>query len=488
MDKLNLALPGNPRYQPGVLQQEIGYDYLYQPCIEVEIAGLQTLGDIGIIPAQDIRLLTPRLTQELMEITTTQVDQIERKITKHDIRALVRKIQEILPPQIGRWVHIPFTSYDVLDTARALMYKRVHQKVIKPILLEIIYLFAESVRKYANQLQIGRTHGQHALPITVGFWLARTLNRIMYNFVKADEYADSLVGKISGAVGAYNAQYHLQILSKCGEKSFEERVLEKLGLKPAIISSQVLPPEQMTYYLFSIAMLSSAFAQFGNDCRHLMRTEIDEIREQFEVDQDGSSTMAHKRNPINFEGLVGDWKKNKAELLKVMDTLVTEHERDLTDSRVVRDFPVMLVNLVTQMNTLLKKDKSEKSFMARIQVIEESLKRNFDLSANLVLAEPFYIALQMAGYEGDAHGLVKNLSNAAREQGIPLIEAAWQVADQKAQPDLMEFLLFQALSDIPDEVKDLLCNPSQYTGLASEKAFQIASAAEDLLNKYDYNA
>jgi len=189
-------------------------------------------------------------------------------------------------------------------------------KKSKTIAKRTVSLLADLVEKFASQVQIGRTHGQHALPITVGFWLATILQRILYNWKQMEVYSEGLVGKISGAVGAYNAQVGLQLEQRCGSKTFEDRVLEKLGLSPAKISTQILLPEPLAYFLFSCVITSASFGQLGRDCRHLMRTEIAEVMESFEKDQVGSSTMAHKRNPINFENIEGMWLKTKMNLVK----------------------------------------------------------------------------------------------------------------------------------------------------------------------------
>ncbi|MAG28853.1 hypothetical protein CL632_01755 [bacterium] len=180
------------------------------------------------------------------------------------------------------------TSYDPLDTGSAWLYKKVHSEAIQPALHEVISLFALRIRELADQPQIGRTHGQHALPITVGFWLASIEDRIKYNTGKLSLHADELVGTISGPVGAYNAQVHLGIAERCGTKSFEHRVLEKLGIKPAPISTQIAPPDPLAYFLFSAALVTQNIAQFGRDCRQLMRTEIGEITEKKEVGVVGS--------------------------------------------------------------------------------------------------------------------------------------------------------------------------------------------------------
>ena len=468
----NLSLPGNPRYQPKDLQSVFGYDNLFCAVAEVEIATLKTLADIGIIAAADIASLTPAVEQELLAITTTEVDDVERRVTRHDIRAWVRIAQSKVEPGLRRWIHVPLTSYDALDTARALQFVRGHQ-VVRRLTDKVVGLFVEQVNAFAPKPQIGRTHGQHALPITVGFWLATILNRIVANIQSANSAAERLKGKISGAVGVYNAQLGLGIVARSGDKSFEARVLEKLGLEPAPISTQILPPEPLADYLFACVKLSAAFGQFGRDGRHLMRTEIAELGEPFERGQVGSSTMAHKRNPINFENLEGTWIKNQVEFGKVLATMVSEHQRDLVGSPVARDFPTIVINLVNQLNTLLR-EADGKPFLSRLSIDEASLERNFDAQGDAILAEPIYIALQMAGYDGDAHELVNHIAlPRSRQKGVTLLEAAqWALQQESAD---------QVWSRIPPETIDMLGKPVTYTGAAAAKALEVARRAEAYL-------
>lgn len=471
----NLTLPGNPRYQPKQLVEYFGYDNLMQTLFEVELAGLDVLADIGLIPRNDYMLLVPDIRGRILEIRTSQVDEIERKITKHDVRAAVRLMQDVLPPPLRRWVHIPFTSYDPLDTGRSLQFLRVQRFVIDPMTVKIAKQMGAFTREFADQVQIGRTHGQHALPITVGFWFATILNRVLTNLQEMNKRAGQLVGKISGAVGAYNAQVHLGISALCGNVSFEERVLAKLGLKPAQVSTQILPPEPLAHYLFAVLLQTAAFAQLGRDCRHLMRTEIGEIAEGFSEGQVGSSTMAHKRNPINFENMEAMLKKNIGEFVKVLLTFISEHQRDLTDSAVFRDFPILVVNLANQLNTLGRVDPvSGKTFLQRITVDRSACWRNFNQSANVILAEPVYIALQLSGYEGDAHELVNRvLVPNASEFGTSLIAEA--VRQSQADERLSE-----TIKNIPPEVVQLLHHPEQYVGAAKEQALKVAMWVENL--------
>jgi adenylosuccinate lyase len=467
---------------------------------------MRTLAEIGIIPKVDIASLTPAVEQELLAITTTEVERVEKtdtpeygKKTSHDIRAWVRIAQSKVDPGLQRWIHVPLTSYDALDTARALQFVRGHE-IVRKLTDRVVGHFIERVYTLASTPQIGRTHGQHALPITVGFWFATILSRILTNVQSANDAAEKLVGKISGAVGAYNAQVDLGIERRAQQaiakeqseeigyrvpQSFEGLVLRRLGLKPAPISTQILPPEPLADYLFACVKLSAAFGQFGRDGRHLMRTEIAELGEPFEKGQVGSSTMAHKRNPINFENLEGTWIRNQVEFGKVLATMVSEHQRDLVGSSVARDFPTIVVNLVNQLNTLLR-ETGGKSFISSISVDEASLRRNFEVQGDAILAEPIYIALQMAGYEGDAHELVNHTAMPySKKHGVSLLEATRLALTRHPEPiddPLAGPAHWDLWEKIPPETLRMLEKPETYTGAAVAKAHEIAKAAEAYLD------
>jgi len=468
MSEKNLMLPGNPRYQPKSLQEYFGYDNLYRNVGRVEIANLKVMAEIGLMPQETAELLTSEVVKNILALTTTQIEETERRVTKHDIRAWVHEASKLVSPELARWLHVMLTSYDALDTARTLQFLQAHYQVVQPAVVRVMRILVGLVRTHADTLQVGRTHGQHALPITVGFWLATLLYRIFYNYQKMQLHASELVGKISGAVGACNAQVGLGALEKCGALSYEERVLEKLGLKPAPISTQILPPDPLAYYLYSCAMLSASLAQLGRDCRNLMRTEINEVAEKFVPGQSGSSTMAHKRNPVNFENLEGMWIRTKNEFGKVMDTLMSEHQRDLTGSSVARDFPTIIVNLVQQLNTLLREDQGA-TFLENLSFNKEACVQNFGLSRHVLLSEPLYIAIQMAGYTGDGHDLVNHtLVPRAQLSGKLLAEVATEYAQEST-------VFAEAWNNIPADVVALLYKPELYTGLAVRKALQIAA-------------
>lgn len=470
----NLALPGNPRYQPKELVSYFGYDNLYRGVGEVELATLTTLAKLGKIPPEQANQLTPALREAVLEeITTSQVDEIERRDTKHDIRAWVRCAQQIFEQhgagELGRWLHVPLTSYDALHTGRILLYLRAWRQALRPSGILIMKFLAQLVELHASKTQVGRTHGQHALPITVGFWLATLLHRISYNMLCMQRAADNLVGKISGAVGAYNAQIGLQFDTQGCRPTFEERVLAELQLRPAPISTQILPPEPLAYFLHAACMLSASLGQFGMDCRHLMRTEIREVAEPRKPGAVGSSTMPHKINPAVLEGLQGAWLRNKSEYAKVFDALNSEHQRDLVGSALERDFPIILVNLQYQFNNLLRPDKDGVAFLSGLVINEQALHHNLQLQANVFLAEPLYIALVAAGYKHDAHKLVaERLTPQAQANGTMLVDECARLAET-------DEVVREAWQRIPTEIVQLLRQPEQYVGRAAEKAREIAA-------------
>lgn len=470
---LNLMMPGNPRNQPKDLQKWFGYDNTAGFYVQVQLASMRTLHEFGIITDADMALLTPEIEQKLGEITTTQNDDVERRITNHDIRALVHIIQGIMPEPLRRWVHVPMTSYDVIDTARAYQYSFAHQHVVRPKIIPVLSVLKGHAEVHRSTVQIGRTHGQHALPITFGFWIATIMSRLLYNMGQADTFNAGLVGKIAGAVGAYNAQTGLGIFERNGMR-FEDRVLGRLGLKPAWISTQIVPPEPLGYYLYSMLMLSGAFGQFGRDGRNLMRTEIAELSEPFEKGQVGSSTMAHKRNPLNFENIEGTFFKNVGEYVKVLMTVISEHQRDLVGSTISRDFPAIVINAVSQMDTLMRPNKAGVPFLTRVKVNAEACKKNAQSSGDTILAEPLYLALQMNGYRGDAHKLIN-------EEAMAFVSPVCNLymAIEFLMEDNQE--LAEAWNRIPAEMKALFSNPENYVGRAAEQTDAICARVQDYI-------
>lgn len=472
-DRFRIEMPGNPRYQPQSLVPYFGYDNLARYLIMVEWALLEALVDIKVIPKEEASLLTYELKESLIStITTTALDERE-KITKHDIRALVQLMQENMPEPLRKWVHYTATSYDIIENARIIAYKRAFREVTLPTLIDLIENLSFKAGEFASVVQIGRTHGQHALPITAGFWLATLLNRVVDSAQNLIEVENHLEGKFSGAVGANNAQVSLGLEKRAQEyfsMTFEKVVLSKLNLNPSIISTQILQPNPLARFLFGHVLASGDLAQFGRDGRNLQRTEISEVAEKFVAKQVGSSTMAHKRNPISFENTEGMFEIVKAEYLKVLACLVSDHQRDLVGSSVMREFPTIVVLLQHQLERMNR-------VIPNMVVDKIALEKNFSNSAELIMAESLYLILQLYGYAGDAHELVNRiLIPNAQRSGRPLIEELVRLSlnDQNIE---------HVLAQIPKEMTDILRNPHKYIGKAEIKTMEVVKRANDFVKE-----
>ena len=478
-----LIMPGNPRYQPDSIIPFWGYDNLVKPLVDVEWALLKVLVKLETIPPEAAIYLTEDVLQKLhVEITTTLQDAIENGITHHDIVALVEAMKEALRRILGeekaslfdRYIHLLATSYDIIDSARILAYKQTFCKATLPSMMILISSLREKVLKFSKTVQVGRSHGQHGEPITVGFWLATILERMVNITEHMITNESELKGKFSGAMGACNSQAALGIEKKTQKmfgKSFEEIVLEELGLEPGPISTQILLPEPLARFLFEYTLLSGALAQLGTDIRQLARSEIKEVIEGFTKDQAGSSAMSHKRNPIRSEGVVGLHTIIKSEFHKVMDTLLSEHNRDATGMSVMREFPGIVVFVQKQIDVMNK-------VIPDLYINKEALKRNFDMNRHLILSEEVHLALILAGYKGDAHHFVNHtLVPISESSGNHLIDELLKLAAEDTE-------LATAVRNIPPRLIELLRSPENVTGKAEDKALAVALKAKTFIDRY----
>ncbi len=378
----------------------------------------------------------------------------EEKTTRHDIKALVNTIKSSLSDEAKPYVHFGATSYDVIANAQVLQLKDVTEEIIIPRLSKLIKTLSELAEKYADTPQIGRTHGQHGVPISFGFAMAEYVSRLNNTQNALKNLSSELKGKFSGAVGAYNA---LSIFVEDPLK-FEESVLSKVGLRPAEYSTQIAPPEQLIRLIDEYTILSGIMSNLGHDMRHLQRSEISEIREKFEEGQAGSSTMAHKRNPWNFENVVSMHKLVLGQMTSANLNIASEHQRDLTDSASSRFYvlvPAIVSNMISRLNKV----------MPKIEVDEEAMKRNLDLSKGAIAAEPLYLLLEKYGHVS-AHEVAKQISQQSLENGISLFEAASQ--NSEIQPYWTKF---------SDKEKEIIKHPQQhYLGLSAAKTRQIINS------------
>lgn len=260
--------------------------------IRVEIALLKALAKLGYLSEDSVR----RTAEKARKITPERVKEIEAEI-KHDVMALVRAIAEVA--EDDRWIHFGATSNDIIDTAVATQL-RDSIKILEIKLAKLALKLAEKAEKYRDLVCLGRTHGQAALPTTYGFRFALWASEVKRHLERLEEMKKRiLVGQMSGAVGTQAA------FGKEGLK-IEEEVMRLLNLKPAEISSQVIPRDIYCEYVSFLAIVAATLEKIATNIRLLQRAETAEVFERFEKEkQVGSSTMPHKRNPIDSEQICG---------------------------------------------------------------------------------------------------------------------------------------------------------------------------------------
>jgi adenylosuccinate lyase len=374
----------------------------------------------------------------------------EEERTKHNIRALVNVLQKYVSDELAPFIHLGATSEDITATAQVLRIRDAFFKIIIPKCVDFIDLILDIVKREASTPQIGRTHGQHAVPITVGYIFAGYADRFGGRLKKIFETVHELRGKLSGAVGAYNA---FSILLDDPRK-FEEDMLSILGLRPANFSSQIVEPEYLLDLIHSVVSAFGVLAQIADDMRNLQRTEIGEMAERFEKGQVGSSTMPHKRNPWNFEHVKSLWKEFTPRILTRYYDQISEHQRDLTNSASGRFVVEIIAAFTLAVDRLLGQLK-------KLVIDYEGLKKNINATDGMFLAEPLYILLAGGGVK-KAHEVVKEITLKAQRENKSIFEVA------RENETIREVIN-------KDSWKKLEKDPSAYTGISAKRAKAILS-------------
>ena len=395
------------------------------------------------------RRVAEEIEKAAMEVSAQEVYG-EEKIIKHDVRALVNCIRRRVSNESKPFVHLAATSYDIVDTANSKRYKDAAEQLLLPVLLELEKTLIEIALREKNTLQIGRTHGQHAEPITFGYSIACYVSRLGARIREIESKKNALVGKFSGAVGTYNAS-SLVFENPMG---LENELMQELGLKASNSSTQIIEPEPLTDLMHSVVSTFSVIANLADDLRHLQRSEISEIAESFGAKQVGSSTMPHKRNPISFENIKSFWKAFMPRMTTVYLDQLSEHQRDLTNSASQRFLGEIIIGLVVSAERL-------NATLKNLVVDKKNMEKNFENSKKHSVAEPLYIFLALHGHE-NAHEAVREISLEAEKNGKTIFEIA------KAKKELKPF--FEKFSG---KQKEILENPEKYVGLAEKKTEQI---------------
>ncbi|MCD6431573.1 adenylosuccinate lyase [Candidatus Bathyarchaeota archaeon] len=383
------------RYGTPEMRKIFDEEMRIQRMLDVEAALVWAHAEVGEIPKGD--------AEKIMEMASTKyvklarVKEIEREI-KHDVAALVRALAEVCGSS-GAYVHLGATSSDILDTATALQLRDALE-LIEKRLSDFEKVLMKKALRYKDTLIIGRTHGQHALPTTLGFKFTVWLREISRHIQRLRQCRERVtVGKMSGAVGT-QAGLGVHALE------IQRLVMEKLGIKPAEISTQIVQRDRYAEIVCLLAMIASTLDSFATEIRQLQRPEIGELSEPFEVKkQVGSSTMPHKRNPITCERVCGLAKIVRSLVFPALENIKTWHERDLTQSSAERFIIPEACILVDYMLFLMS------SIVANLRVDEQRMRENIELTQGRVMSEAVMIALTKKGVSRqEAHELLRKLA------------------------------------------------------------------------------
>ena len=393
----------------------------YRQWREVEIAAAEALADLGEVPQDAARKL-----RQYAGFKLSRIQDIEREV-KHDVIAFTTAIAENMTAaghgEASRWLHYGLTSNDVVDTAQALLIRQA-SSVIAADLKALASVLQRRAFEFKETVQIGRTHGIHAEPITFGLKLALWYDEVKRNLERFQAAAEQIrVGKISGAVGVFG---HI------GPEA-EALICERLGLKPAPVASQVISRDLHASYLAVLALICATLEKIALEVRHLQRTEVREAEEPFSAGQKGSSAMPHKRNPVTCEQICGLARVVRSNAQAGFEDVALWHERDISHSSVER---VILPDSTTLTDYLLSKTTW---LIEGLQVFPERMRRNLDLTRGLIFSGQLLLDLAAAGM---------------------LREQAYKVVQGYAMQAWREESDFQAAIESDPEVRKYL-NPEQ---------------------------
>ncbi|MHA1208964.1 MAG: adenylosuccinate lyase [Candidatus Freyarchaeota archaeon] len=433
------------RYFTPEMKQVFTEENKLQRWLDVEAALARAHAALGDIPNEAAEEISRKASLEYVKLG--RVKELEKEI-HHDVMAMVQALSEVCEGDAGKYVHLGATSYDIVDTAWALILRDainiVSQKLatLKDVLLDL-------ASTHKNTICIGRTHGQHAVPFTYGMKFAIWASEINRHLKRIEECKGRvLVGKMSGAVGT---------MASFGSKGFEIQrlVMQDLKIGEAEITNQIVQRDSHAELIFLNSLIAATLTKIAKEIRNLQRTEISEVYEPFTRKQVGSSTMAHKRNPHRSERVCGISRAIISHTIPALDNAaLIEHERDLTNSSSERIiFPesfILLDYILTEIISILK----------GLEFNYGNIQRNLELEGGLYMSENVMIKLVEKGLgRQEAHEILRQLAIECRSEKKSLMEAI--LNHQKLKTLVTE-----------DELREWL-DPKQYIGTAVEQVEKL---------------
>ncbi|HKP93261.1 MAG TPA: adenylosuccinate lyase, partial [Chthoniobacterales bacterium] len=367
------------RYSRPRMRQLWSEQRKFEIWLEIETLACEAMAELGQIPAADAAEIRKKA-----RFSAADIAEIEKR-TNHDVIAFLENVAASVGPA-ARWMHQGLTSSDILDTALAVQLSEACD-ILAEGLTDLRNAVADQARRYKMVPMIGRSHGIHAEPITFGLKLALMFDE----FGRAEERLAQTrervrVGKLSGAVGTHA---HL-------DPVVEQKVCERLGLKAAKISTQIIQRDRHAEFGTTLALIASSIDRWATEFRHLQRTEVLEVEEFFAEGQKGSSAMPHKRNPITGERLSGLARVLRGNAIVGLENVALWHERDISHSSAERivlpDSSILLDYMLAKLTELVR----------GLQVYPERMQQNLELTRGLYFSQSILLALTQKGAERKA--------------------------------------------------------------------------------------
>jgi adenylosuccinate lyase len=365
---------------------------------EIEAHACDAMAKLGVIPKANAEAVWKARD---VDFDVARIDEIEA-VTKHDVIAFLTHLSEIVGADEARFVHQGMTSSDVLDTTFNIQLARASDLLLAD-LDQLLAALKRRAMEHKMTVRIGRSHGIHAEPVTMGLTFARFYAEMERNRNRLEKARwEIATGAISGAVGTF-ANIDPRV---------EEHVCDKLGLRPEPISTQVIPRDRHAMFFATLGVIASSIENIAIEIRHMQRTEVLEAEEFFSAGQKGSSAMPHKRNPVLTENLTGLARMVRAAVVPAMENVALWHERDISHSSVERmigpDATITLDFALARLTNVIDK----------LVIYPDNMLANMNKFRGLVHSQRVLLALTQAGVSReDSYRLVQRNAMKVWEEG-----------------------------------------------------------------------
>jgi adenylosuccinate lyase len=474
LDKAYASIMGLSGYLPPnaaryLSKEVIGYvspDALHSYMLGILRNYADVLGELGEIGSDVAAEIGSKVTRENVPFKRAEYWE---GVIHHDIRGLVRAAQEVLGDKAKSFVYPGFTSYDLINTAQSLALRDFAYELMIPESVKFGKGLIKRARDNKETVMVGRTHLQHAATTTAGHWFVEILGGIVPPLVRYNSSTGNLRGKASGFVGNNAARC---MLFGTDPDEIDRMFFEKIGLKPDDPTGQTVHQHWYTDYFSQLVQICGGIANFANDLRKYQQTEVGEMAEQMLSQQVGSSTGAHKQNPIRSERTSGgSWRQLFGQYMASLFDLQTDFQRDLRDSSNKRGYMYNMPNIAHTMA------KTGARIADKMTVRKGRMAENLGMTRGLICAEPLQSYLQRwcglhCSEFFDAHEHVRKLTNKAIEEGTNFIDLVQQ-----------DELIMRALEDTRSEdQREMILSPEKYLGTSSRQVERYTQECEETLD------